>query len=50
MISLSMWNLKKIIQMDLFTEQKQTERLLFSIENKLIETKGEREEEDKLGV
>ena len=32
-----MWNLKKMIQMNLFTKQKQTH-----IENKLTVTKGER--------
>ena len=39
-----MWNLKKMIQMNLFTKQKQTHK-----ENKLMVTKGEGGS-DKLGV
>ena len=42
-----MWNLKKMIQMNLFTKQKQTHRL----RKKLMVIKGERwEGRDKLGV
>ena len=41
-----MWNLKKLKgQMNLFTKQKLTEA-----ENKLMVTKGEREERDNLGI
>ena len=40
-----MWNLKKIIEINLFTKQKQTHRP----ENKLMVIKGEVGEKDKLG-
>ena len=40
-----MWNLKKKIQINLFTKQRETHKL----ENKLIVTKGERGWRDKLG-
>ena len=40
-----MWNLKKVIEMNLFTKQKQTHRP----ENKLMVIKGEVGEKDKLG-